>query len=113
MPSVVKLQKMSRLQVLKTYKIYINGAFPRTESGRYYIAKNKADLQAKKELAQQVETRMRVVLPITVYDTVAFRYNRFDRKMLVKTIIILLDNSSCVICGHDVYMADCVIPSLP
>ena len=27
---------MSRLEVLKTYKIYIGGAFPRTESGRYY-----------------------------------------------------------------------------
>jgi len=25
-----------RLKVLKTYKIYINGQFPRTESGRYY-----------------------------------------------------------------------------
>jgi len=25
-----------RLEVLKTYKIYINGQFPRTESGRYY-----------------------------------------------------------------------------
>ena len=31
-----------RLEVLKTYKIYIGGQFPRTESGRYYIAKNKA-----------------------------------------------------------------------
>lgn len=27
---------MERLEVLKTYKIYIGGAFPRTESGRYY-----------------------------------------------------------------------------
>src|SRR2546425_12417646 len=25
-----------RLGVLKTYKLYINGQFPRTESGRYY-----------------------------------------------------------------------------
>lgn len=32
---------MSRLNVLKTYKIYIGGAFPRTESGRYYDLKNK------------------------------------------------------------------------
>jgi acyl-CoA reductase-like NAD-dependent aldehyde dehydrogenase len=32
---------MSRLNVLKTYKIYIGGAFPRTESGRYYELKNK------------------------------------------------------------------------
>src|SRR5260221_2844661 len=29
-----------RLEVLKTYKIYIGGQFPRTESGRYYIAAN-------------------------------------------------------------------------
>jgi len=30
-----------RLEVLKTYKIYIGGQFPRTESGRYYMATNK------------------------------------------------------------------------
>lgn len=29
-----------RLEVMKTYKIYIGGQFPRTESGRYYIARN-------------------------------------------------------------------------
>src|SRR4029079_8896477 len=29
-----------RVEVLKTYKIYIGGQFPRTESGRYYIATN-------------------------------------------------------------------------
>ena len=29
-----------RLEVLKTYKIYIGGQFPRTESGRYYVATN-------------------------------------------------------------------------
>tara|TARA_B110000305_G_scaffold173255_1_gene191498 strand:- start:31 stop:912 length:882 start_codon:yes stop_codon:yes gene_type:complete len=27
---------MSRIEILKTYKIYIGGKFPRTESGRYY-----------------------------------------------------------------------------
>lgn len=30
-----------RLRVQKTYKIYIDGKFPRTESGRYYKLKNK------------------------------------------------------------------------
>jgi acyl-CoA reductase-like NAD-dependent aldehyde dehydrogenase len=30
-----------RLEVLKTYKLYVGGQFPRTESGRYYVAKNK------------------------------------------------------------------------
>src|SRR6188472_179847 len=29
-----------RLEVLKTYKIYIGGQFPRTESGRYYVSVN-------------------------------------------------------------------------
>lgn len=33
---------MERLEVLKTYKIYIGGQFPRTESGRYYTPVNKA-----------------------------------------------------------------------
>ena len=32
---------MERLEVLKTYKIYIGGQFPRTESGRYYSPVNK------------------------------------------------------------------------
>src|SRR2546423_8943348 len=31
---------MTRLNVRKTYKLYINGEFPRTESGRYYAVKN-------------------------------------------------------------------------
>jgi acyl-CoA reductase-like NAD-dependent aldehyde dehydrogenase len=32
---------MPRLEVLKTYKIFIGGQFPRTESGRYYPLKTK------------------------------------------------------------------------
>jgi acyl-CoA reductase-like NAD-dependent aldehyde dehydrogenase len=32
--------KTERLEILKTYKIFIGGKFPRTESGRYYIAEN-------------------------------------------------------------------------
>jgi acyl-CoA reductase-like NAD-dependent aldehyde dehydrogenase len=38
MATTIKSEK--RLEVLKTYKIYIGGQFPRTESGRYYIATN-------------------------------------------------------------------------
>lgn len=34
--------EVKRLEILKTYKIYIGGQFPRTESGRYYIATNKS-----------------------------------------------------------------------
>jgi acyl-CoA reductase-like NAD-dependent aldehyde dehydrogenase len=38
----VELETMTegRLPVLKTYKIYIGGKFPRTESGRYYLLKD-------------------------------------------------------------------------
>ncbi|UCE93425.1 MAG: aldehyde dehydrogenase family protein [Flavobacteriaceae bacterium] len=32
---------MSRLDIHKTYKLYIGGKFPRTESGRYYPVHNK------------------------------------------------------------------------
>jgi acyl-CoA reductase-like NAD-dependent aldehyde dehydrogenase len=32
---------MTRLEILKTYKIYIGGQFPRTESGRYYAPRDK------------------------------------------------------------------------
>ena len=34
------LTETKRLEVLKTYKLYVGGQFPRTESGRYYIATN-------------------------------------------------------------------------
>ena len=37
-----KKSAAKRLEVLKTYKIYIGGQFPRTESGRYYIPTNAA-----------------------------------------------------------------------
>ena len=37
-----KTSSQKRLEVLKTYKIYIGGQFPRTESGRYYTPVNKA-----------------------------------------------------------------------
>lgn len=37
-----KKTSSKRLEVLKTYKIYIGGQFPRTESGRYYTPVNTA-----------------------------------------------------------------------
>jgi acyl-CoA reductase-like NAD-dependent aldehyde dehydrogenase len=37
-----KKNAAKRLEVLKTYKIYVGGQFPRTESGRYYIPKKSA-----------------------------------------------------------------------
>src|SRR2546423_2955009 len=43
LPRVSRIQDdhgATRLPVLKTYKIYIGGKFPRTESGRYYLLKS-------------------------------------------------------------------------
>lgn len=37
-----KKNQAKRLEVLKTYKIYIGGQFPRTESGRFYIPTNSS-----------------------------------------------------------------------
>src|SRR5437660_12789364 len=42
----------SRLAVLKTYKIYIGGKFPRTESGRYYVLKNPKSGEALANICQ-------------------------------------------------------------
>jgi acyl-CoA reductase-like NAD-dependent aldehyde dehydrogenase len=51
-----------RIEVLKTYKIYIAGQFPRTESGRYYVAKNKAgDALANVCLSSRKDFREAVV----------------------------------------------------
>ena len=52
----------TRLEVLKTYKIYVGGQFPRTESGRYYKAKNtKGDLLANVCLSSRKDFRDAVV----------------------------------------------------
>src|SRR3954447_17750034 len=42
----------SRLPVLKTYKIYIGGKFPRTESGRFYVLKNPKTGEALANICQ-------------------------------------------------------------
>jgi acyl-CoA reductase-like NAD-dependent aldehyde dehydrogenase len=53
---------MARLNVLKTYKIYIGGQFPRTESGRYYALLNKkGDTVANVCLSSRKDFRNAVV----------------------------------------------------
>jgi acyl-CoA reductase-like NAD-dependent aldehyde dehydrogenase len=48
----------TRLAVLKTYKIYIGGQFPRTESGRFYVATNtKGDKLANVCLSSRKDFR--------------------------------------------------------
>ena len=54
---------MSRLNINKTYKLYIGGKFPRTESGRYYPVYNKKGrLIANMCLASRKDFRNAVVV---------------------------------------------------
>jgi acyl-CoA reductase-like NAD-dependent aldehyde dehydrogenase len=54
---------MSRLDIHKTYKLYIGGKFPRSESGRYYsINDNKGNLIANMCLASRKDFRNAVVM---------------------------------------------------
>jgi acyl-CoA reductase-like NAD-dependent aldehyde dehydrogenase len=52
---------MSRIEVLKTYKIYIGGSFPRTESGRYYPLINNKKTVANMCLSSVKDFRNAVV----------------------------------------------------
>jgi acyl-CoA reductase-like NAD-dependent aldehyde dehydrogenase len=53
---------MSRLNISKTYKLYIGGKFPRTESGRYYTVNNgRGELIANMCLASRKDFRNAVV----------------------------------------------------
>lgn len=53
---------MSRIDVKKTYKLFINGAFPRSESGRVYEVKNsKGQFIANPALASRKDLRDAVV----------------------------------------------------
>lgn len=53
---------MNRLDISKTYKLYIGGKFPRTESGRYYpILGGKGNLIANMCLASRKDFRNAVV----------------------------------------------------
>lgn len=50
-----------RLEILKTYKIYIGGKFPRTESGRFYLAMNGNEKLANVCLGSRKDFREAVV----------------------------------------------------
>src|SRR6478736_866874 len=53
---------MSRIDVRKTYKLYIGGQFPRSESGRSYVVNDaKGKLLANASLASRKDARDAVV----------------------------------------------------
>ncbi|HZL80256.1 MAG TPA: hypothetical protein VFC17_15590, partial [Candidatus Limnocylindrales bacterium] len=70
---------MNRLDVKKTYKLYIGGKFPRSESGRYLPAKSPAGAQLDNYAhASRKDFRDAVVAARTASDgwSKATAYNR-------------------------------------
>lgn len=82
---------MARLEILKTYKIYIGGAFPRTESGRYYKLLNKqGDVIANMCLSSRKDFRNAVVAARKAVDTWSGRA-AFNRGQILYRIAEMLE----------------------
>jgi acyl-CoA reductase-like NAD-dependent aldehyde dehydrogenase len=82
---------MPRLEVLKTYKIYIGGAFPRTESGRFYPLKNKANkVIANICLSSRKDYRNAVVAARAAFSSWSGR-TAFNRSQILYRIAEMLE----------------------
>ncbi len=95
---VVKIEKSQsngspkkRLEILKTYKIYIGGKFPRTESGRYYSPENSAgEKLANVCLSSRKDFREAVVSARTAFGDWASRA-AFNRGQVLYRIAEMLE----------------------
>lgn len=84
-------QLNERLEVLKTYKLYIGGQFPRTESGRYYIATDpKGEQLANVSLASRKDFRDAVVLARTAFNGWSARA-AFNRGQILYRVAEMLE----------------------
>ncbi|TNE56353.1 MAG: aldehyde dehydrogenase family protein [Bacteroidetes bacterium] len=82
---------MERLGILKTYKIYIGGKFPRTESGRYYSPKNASgEALANICLSSRKDLRNAVVAARSAFGGWAERA-AFNRSQIVYRIAEMLE----------------------
>ncbi len=82
---------MAKLNILKTYKIFIGGAFPRTESGRYYKVSNaKGDLLANACLSSRKDFRNAVVAARKSFDGWSTRAH-FNRGQILYRIAEMLE----------------------
>ncbi|MBA3662684.1 MAG: aldehyde dehydrogenase family protein [Bacteroidetes bacterium] len=82
---------MARLNVLKTYKIYIGGQFPRTESGRYYELKNKKqETLANVCLSSRKDFRNAVVAARAAFGSWSAR-SAFNRSQILYRIAEMLE----------------------
>lgn len=81
---------MARLTVLKTYKIYIGGQFPRTESGRFYELKNKKqEIIANVCLSSRKDFRNAVVAARSAFAGWSGR-NAFNRSQILYRLAEML-----------------------
>lgn len=82
---------MSRIEVLKTYKIFIGGKFPRTESGRYYTPKDaKGKALANVCLSSKKDVRNAVVAARKAFGDWSER-SAFNRGQILYRIAEMLE----------------------
>ena len=82
---------MERIPVLKTYKLYIGGQFPRTESGRYYELKDKKKkLLANMCLSSRKDLRNAVVAARGAFGGWSGR-SAFNRSQIIYRIAEMLE----------------------
>ena len=89
--SIDSTKTETRLEVLKTYKVYIGGKFPRTESGRYYIAYNsRREKLANVCLSSRKDFRDAVVAARNAFGDWGSRY-AFNRSQILYRIAEMLE----------------------
>jgi len=81
----------TRLSVLKTYKIFVGGKFPRTESGRYYLLKSsKGEAIANMCLCSRKDFRDAVVVARNAQSSWAGK-SAFNRAQILYRIAEMLE----------------------
>ncbi|MGL5891555.1 MAG: aldehyde dehydrogenase family protein, partial [Bacteroidia bacterium] len=82
---------MSRIEILKTYKLYIGGQFPRTESGRYYpLTDKKGKVLANVCLSSRKDFRNAVVAARGAFAGWSGR-NGYNRSQILYRIAEMLE----------------------
>jgi len=85
---------MSRIEILKTYKLYIGGQFPRTESGRYYpLPDKKKKVIANICLSSRKDFRNAVVAARSAFGGWSGR-NAYNRSQILYRIAEMMETRS-------------------
>ena len=83
---------MADLTILKTYKIFIGGQFPRSESGRYYeLRNNKKEIIANVCLSSRKDFRNAVVAARSAFAGWSGK-SAFNRSQIIYRIAEMLEN---------------------